>query len=510
MKLERTKNAKKGIAWGLIERLITVLFTFVIRTVIIKTLGKEYLGLNSLFTSILQILNLSELGFSSAVVYSLYKPVAEEDYNTIGAILQFYKKVYRVIGLSILLVGIVLIPFLPHLIKGNVPDDVNLIVLYLLYLSGSACSYLLFAYKNAILVAYQKNNIVSSINTWVHLGVYILQIVGLFIFENYYWYVILLVISYIVINITTAVVANHLFPEIVVTGEIEKSVVNDIIEKVKGLFVAKLCGVTRNTLDSVFVSTFLGLGILAIYDNYYRIVYSIFTVLTIILNSIRSGVGNSLVTESKEKNYEDFHKFVFLYSWISGWCLICLMCLFQPFMHLWMGKEMMLNNLYIFIFGIYFYSLSLGDIRTVYFDAAGLWWYGVKYSLGESIVNVFLNWILVKWIGLSGVMISTIISIILVNFLMSSRLLYKYYFTSYKVRDFFGWHFKYACITIGICLFTVLICHNIIEKYSLKTLLLRFIICCILPNILYLLIYRRQREWKYIEPILSKLRKKNI
>ena len=507
MKLERTKNARRGITWGLIERIITVLFTFIIRTVMIKTIGKDYLGLSSLFTSVLQILNLSELGFSSAIVYSLYKPIADEDYETIGGILNFYKKVYRVIGCIILLVGIALIPFIPHLINGDVPADINLIALYLIYLSSAVFSYLLFAYKNAILVAYQKNDVVSSINVFVHLALYIFQIAGLFIFKNYYWYVILLPLSNIAINIITSIVADRMFPNIVSKGKIEKSVINDIIEKVKGLFVAKLCTATRNTLDSIFISAFLGLGVLAIYDNYYRIVYSIFTVLTIIQNSIRSGIGNSLVTETKEKNYNDFHKFVFLYSCIAGWCLSCLMCLFQPFMYLWMGKEMMLSNSYLLIFGVYFYALSLGDIRTVYFDAAGLWWYGVKYSLAESLVNVVLNWILVKCIGLSGVMLSTIISIIVVNFFISSGLLYKHFFTEYAVKDFFLWHMKYAIINVGICIFTVLICHNILYGYSFITLILRVIICCIVPSILYLLIYKRQKEWNYIQPILKKLKR---
>lgn len=503
MKLERTRNAGKGIAWGLVERIVVILFTFILRSVMVKTIGQDYLGLSSLFTSILQILNLSELGFSSAVIYSLYKPVAEEDYETIGGILNFYKKVYMVIGLIVMVFGIALFPMLPNLIKGQIPDDMNLIVLYLIYLSGSVLSYWLFAYKSAILYAYQKNAVVSKINTAVHVVIYILQAMGLIFLRDYYAYVILLPVSYIIVNISTAIAANKLLPSTYFASKIDRATIHDIVERVKGLFIAKLCVVTRNTLDSVFISAFLGLGLLAIYDNYYRIIFGIFTVFSIVLNSIRPGIGNSLVTEAKEKNYEDFHKFIFLYSWLSGASMICLVCLLQPFMYLWMGSEMMFNNYYVALFGIYFYVLTMGDIRTVYFDAAGLWWYGIRYALAESALNIILNWVLVKHFGVSGVMAATIISVLLVNFLFSSRLVYKYYFTEYNVREFFLWHVKYLVINLIVCIPTIALCHFLLNKYSILTLLLRLVVAVVVPNFLLIVIYWRQKERKYINQILS-------
>lgn len=506
MKLERTKNAKKGILWGGIEKILTIFFTFVLRTVMIDTLGSEYLGLSSLFTSILQILNLSELGFSSAIIYALYKPIAEENTRQIGAILNFYKKVYRCIGIVIFSIGLALLPFLPNLISGEIPEDINIYILYLIYLISSVISYLLFAYKNSILQAYQKNNIISIVNIIVHCILYILQIVGLYLFKCYYWYVILLPFSNVAINILTAIMADKLYPDIEIRGKIDKKTLESIIEKIKGLFVSKLCTATRNTMDSIFVSAFLGLTTLAIYDNYYRIIYSIFTLLNIIMNSIRAGIGNSMITESKEKNYNDFHKFIFYYSWISGWVLNCLVCLFQPFMYIWMGDNLMLENIYIVILGIYFYSLTLGDIRTVYFDAAGLWWKGIRYSILESIVNLVLNWILVLYLGLAGVLLSTILSILIVNFGMSSHLIYRYYFTDYSVMDFFKWHIKYGLVVIGVCIITFAICQKIFPTYSNIGFLGRGIICIIIPNISFTIIYSLFYEKCYVKDVIKFLK----
>ena len=116
MKLERTKNAKRNIAFGIINKIVTLFLPFIIRMVMIREIGAEYLGLSSLFSSILQVLNITEFGFSSAVVYSMYKPIADDDNETLCAILNFYRKIYFVIGLIITVLGLIILPFLKFFI----------------------------------------------------------------------------------------------------------------------------------------------------------------------------------------------------------------------------------------------------------------------------------------------------------------------------------------------------------------------------------------------------------
>ena len=212
MKLSRTQNAKRNIAFGLINKIVTLLFPFIIRMVMIREIGAEYLGLGSLFSSILQVLNITELGFSSAVVYSMYKPIADDDTDTLCAILNFYRKMYICIGTIIALLGIILIPFLHFFINGTVPDNINIYVLYVMYLSSSVISYLLFAYKNSLISAYQRADVISNINTVIQLFVYIAQCIILITIKNYYLYVVMLFFGSILQNIFTEITSKRLFP----------------------------------------------------------------------------------------------------------------------------------------------------------------------------------------------------------------------------------------------------------------------------------------------------------
>ena len=188
MKLEKTKNARRNILFGILNKVITMFLPFVVRSVIIYALSAEYLGLNSLFSSILQVLNLTELGFSSAIVYSMYKPIAENDDETICALLNFYRKIYFIIGCVVLSLGLLLLPFLDKLINGDVPDNINIYILYLCYLVNTVLSYMMFAYRSSLLNAHQRTDIISNINTITLGSMYFLQIIVLIATKNYYTY----------------------------------------------------------------------------------------------------------------------------------------------------------------------------------------------------------------------------------------------------------------------------------------------------------------------------------
>ena len=162
MRLAKTKNAVRNIFFGAVFKIITLLGPFIIRTMILWIMGSEYIGLNSLFTSILSFLSLAELGVGSALVYSMYKPIAEDDQDMICALLNLYRKMYRIIGMIILGVGLLLLPFLNKLVKGEAPADVNLYILYLIYLFNTVISYVMFAYKQSLLTAFQRSDIISK------------------------------------------------------------------------------------------------------------------------------------------------------------------------------------------------------------------------------------------------------------------------------------------------------------------------------------------------------------
>lgn len=508
MKLDRTNNAFRNMIFGIVNKIVTLFLPFLIRTVLIKTIGMEYAGLNSLFSSILQVLNLSELGFSSAVVYSMYKPIAENDTEQVNALLAFYRKVYRIIGIVVLVVGLIIMPFLPKLVAGGYPANINVYILYLVYLFNTVISYLLFAYKGAILNAHQRVDIVSNILTITQGLMNIVQIVMLIGFKNYYGYIIWMPLFTILNNLLTAYFSDKMFPEYKCKGKISKEQLNNMKYRVSGLMVNKLCLTTRNTFDSVFISAFMGLTVSAIYGNYYYIMNAVIGLISVVSSAMLAGVGNSIQTETVEKNYNDLKKFNFLYMWLSGWCTICMLCLMQPFMILWMGKANLFPFGVVILICIYFYVLKMGDMRGLYSDAAGLWWQNRYRAVIESVMNLVLNYVLVQIWGIYGIIIATLISLFIINFLGGSGIVFKYYFKNGKFKEFLKYHLFYFVITA----INASICINIVRFIQLDNLLgliVKGIVCAIVPNIVYSIIYlnvpefREQSRW-----ILTKLRRK--
>jgi O-antigen/teichoic acid export membrane protein len=457
----RTKHAKRNIAGAFLNKGVTILLTFLTRTAIIYCLGSLYMGLNSLFTSVLQILSLAELGFGSAMVFSMYEPIAKGDDEAVCALLKLYRSIYRVIGTVVLVIGLSLMPFLKVMIKGQVPDGINLYVLYLINLLNTVMSYFLFAYKGSLLSANQRNDITSVISVAMTIICDVVQIILLVWLHNYYAYCIVLPIITVIKNLVTSVICDRLFPQYVCAGQIERKVVEDIKKRVAGLFIYKVCGVFRNSFDSIIISAFLGLAILGKYNNYYYIVSAVTSMLNMAVNSIVSGIGNSIVKESKEKNFNDFRKFQFLYMWIVGVCTVLLVCLYQPFMLIWVKADMMLGNSMMFLFCLYFWGMHVSYICYTYRQAAGLWWQDKVRPIVETFANLGLNIILVKTLGVSGVLLSTLLCLFLINAGWGAKVLFKYYFTDKKISSYFLRIVIYGAATFAACVVSYTICSKL-------------------------------------------------
>lgn len=487
-----SKNTIKNIALSGFNKIINILLPFIVRSVLISVLGVQYLGLNSLFISILQVINLAELGVSSAIVFSMYKPIAENDENTICALMNLYKNLYKVIGSLIFLLGILIIPFLKFFIKGSYPTDINIYLLYIVYLLNTVMGYFFFAYKGALLNAHQKSGVISNINSIFIIVQNIIQIILLLIFRNYYAYIIVMPIFTVLNNVKVAILVNKMYPMYKPRGKLNKEVTKNINKKVKGLLISKICNTTKTTFDSIFISSFVGLTAVAIYSNYYYVMASILSFLVIITNAMIASVGNSLILETVEKNYSDMMKFNFIYSWISGICTVCLLCLYQPFMKLWVGEEMTYPIHIVIAFCMYFYAINLGGIRAIYHDAAGLWWEARYRAILESILNLVLNIILTARFGVFGTIVGTLISLIIVNYGYGTQIVFKYYFKGFKVKYFYFEHIKYTLVTTINCIITYFII-NKINDTGILDLIIKLVICLIIPNIINYMIYRKNK-----------------
>lgn len=493
MKLNKTKNTIRNIIFGVITKIVQLILPFVIRTVFIYTLGIEYLGLNSLFTSILSVLSLSELGIGSAMVFSMYKPLADGDTDTICALMNLYRKCYRIIGLVITSIGILLLPFLQYLIHGKVPVGINIYIIYLITLFGTSITYFLFAYKNCILQVYQRNDIINKITVCLSLIQYTLQITILIFLKNYYCYLFVVPLISASNNIVIAFIVSRKYRQYTPIGKVPKSIIDNIKKRVYALLLYKIGGIVLNSVDNIVISACLGLTILAVYNNYYYIITAIFGFLSIISLSMLAGVANSIVTESVEKNYNDFKTFLFMDLWIVGWCAITLFCLYQPFMKLWVGVDYMFSDITVLLITILFYVWRIGDIVGVYKDGLGMWFEDRFRPFIGAVVNLVVNIILVNIIGINGVILSSIISILTITFPIAALTLFKNYF-HISSKEFFFIQIKHFLIVLtgGIC--TYLLC-NLVTINSFVGLFIRMLICIIVPNVIMLLFYHRSQQF---------------
>lgn len=513
MKIERTKNASRNIVFGVILKIYTLAVPFLIRTLMIYFMGVEYLGLNSLFTSILQVLNLTELGVGSAMVYSMYKPIVDDDKEKICQLMRLYRTYYRVIGLVIAVVGCILIPFIPNLIAedslATLPPEINVYILYGLNLAATVLSYWLFAYKNCLLDAHQRNDISSKISIVITTLQYGLQIVAI-IFANYYIYVIVALATQALKNVITSLITTKMYPDFKPVGKMSKSEIKNINRRILDLFTSKIGGTVTNSFDTIVVSTFLGLTVLAIYQNYFYILTAITGMIYIIFNSCTAGIGNSIISETKEKNYNDFKKFTLLTMWIVAFCTSCFLGLFQPFMQVWVGEELMLEFSFVILFCIYFVFYEMNAFFSLFKDAAGAWHEDRWRPLISSLANLAMNLIFVQFWGLYGVILSTILSqaVISIPWLLHNlftTIYDKKYFKTYVVNIFF-----YLIVIIAVSCITYLPCYFVDFDNACITFFVRLIICCIVPNVIFILLYYRTVEFKQVLQLANRITKGKI
>ena len=495
MKIERTKNATRNIMFNGMSQMMSMLIPFIMRSIILNFLGVEYLGLGGLFRSILSILNLAELGVGSAMVFSMYKPIAEDDTETICALMKLYRKFYRIIGLFILTVGLILTPFLPNLINGEVTADVNIYVLYYMNLGSTVLSYWLFAYKNCLLSAHQRGDISSKIAIVVHLTEYVLKILALILFRNYYMYLAIQIIAQVANNIFVALRVSKKYPNYSPRGNLPKEKVHGIASRVRDLFTSNFSYVISNSADTLVISSFLGLTVLAIYQNYYFIISSLKTLIEVIVGACLAGIGNSLVTESTEKNYRDFKKMTILFGWLMSVSGPMLLCMYQPFMYIWMGEENMLEFGYVICFVIYFYSIGMNKLTSMFKDAAGIWKIDKWRPLTAAFVNLALNLATVNWIGLYGVLLSTVISIVFIQIPWIFHNLFKAVFPHEHLWEYVRMFSSIVAIEFICCIASWFAC-SFINMGVWPTLFINASISFVIPNIIFFAVYGRNEMFK--------------
>ncbi|MGM9637095.1 MAG: lipopolysaccharide biosynthesis protein [Eubacteriales bacterium] len=490
----RTGKSIHNIIGGFIYRLISIVFPFIIRTVMIQTIGVQYLGINSLFTSILSVLSLSELGVGSALVFNMYRPMAENDTDRICALVKVYRDFYHVIGAVILAIGLLLLPALKFLISGTYPEDINIYVLYLIYLGNTVLSYFLFAYKKSLWEAGQNNGIENKLAAFTNTLMYIGQIVVLLLFRNYYVYIILLPLSTLLQNLMRNCLVNKMYPQYQCRGRVEPGFIKELFSKVKALLGHKIGTTVVTSADSIVISSMFGLEVLAVYSNYYQILNALIGFVTVIYTAITASVGNSIITATKERVFRNFKTLTFMNNWLVGWFSVCLLCLYQPFMRIWMGDSLMFPFHIVILFVAYFYSWLIRRIGLTYKDAAGMWEQDFWKPYIGAVLNFMSNIILCYFIGIEGVLISTIIVMTFIYFPWETRVLFKCLFQR-SAREYVLKMAGYVFVTAVNCCITYYVC-GFVQGQGMIALLMKALLCIVIPNMVYLIAYFWMPEFK--------------
>ena len=503
MKLNKTKNVFKGSIFGLLNKAVMMIFPFIIRTITIKYLGENYLGLNSLFTSILQVVSLANLGFGSAIVYALHKPLAEDNYDKISSLLKLYKKIYNIISVVILALGLVVMPFLPHLIKSDCPPDINLYLLYSIFLLNTVLSYQFGAFNISMLQANQRNDLIYLIYTILNSIMYSAQIIVLIFAKNFYIYAALLPATTLLINLSITIVVKKKYTYLDKNAKSDPEDRKEIIQKTKPLIVHKIGYILINSLDNIVISTLLGLQSLAVFSNYYYIVTSLTAVIDIFYNSFLGGVGNSLQSETKEYNYDLFQRISLFFCWIVGMFTTVMFVSFQSFMRFWVGENMMLGMSSVALFSLYFYSWQFRIPGMIYEDAKGLWDKDVIKPILGIVVNIGLNFLLVYLIGVNGAVISTIIIMFFIYFPFETHIVSKNIFDG-KKKKIYLYNVLYLCIMLISCVGSYFATKYISLGSDLLSFFVYAAIGFLIYNILFVSVMFKNRHFKfYVNKVTS-------
>ncbi|MBR0092460.1 MAG: oligosaccharide flippase family protein [Lachnospiraceae bacterium] len=489
--MNRSRNVSRNLISGILYQIISLILPFAVRTLLIYRMGVEYVGLSNLFSSILVVLSISELGFGNALVFHMYKPIAEGNTEEVNGLLNFYRRIYRVIGFIVAAIGVLIVPFLPLLVKGEYPNDINIVIVYFIYLTNTVLSYLVFSYSRSLFIASQRVDYDTNIRLITVILKHGLQILILLHFSNYYVYAVVIPLSQLFNNLATFYYSRKKYPQYRCEGRVDKKTLDNIIKQVKGLFIQKIGQIVYESFDSIVISAFLGLSMLGIYNNYYYILTSLTGFLYILYSSLRPSVGNSIVKESKEKNKIDFYRFNFGYVWLTGWMAITMFVLYQPFMRLWVGENYMLPTGIPLLLAIYFFVSKECNMLAVYSEAAGLWYENRYTSLIASLMNLIINIILVNRIGLYGVILSSIVCALIVSNIGFMRTLFKHYFENLREGTYYLIK-QYAYIALFICVgyFTWRIC-ELIRCQGVIELFTKGIVCMLFPNVIMFLLFRK-------------------
>lgn len=506
----RVKNSIYNFVTSIGAQFVTVVMSFVCRTVFIQKLGESYLGISGLFENVLSMLSLAELGIGTAILYRLYEPLAQKNVSRIQAWMHFYKTAYRVIAIIVACVGLCLIPFLPVLINdyeklGEL--GINAVFVFCLFLFKSVSSYLFFSYRSAIVRADQKQYILTIVSYVIIILTNVLRILSLILFKDFIVYIVIAVVMVLVENIVFAIISQKLYPYISQKPKekVTKSEVKETIKDCFALFLYRLNAIVLKSTDNIVLSVFIGLNAIAVYSNYLIFYTTINSLITNVFGSIVHSIGNLHTTKNTSHEYLVFKATVFAAIILGSTAGVGIFVVSDELIRVWIGEKWVIAQPFAMLMGIELFTVSLCTALSKFRNALGLFQHAKYRPIFSAIVNVVVSVALVNFWGISGVILGTITAYWTTFLVFDPVVLHKHGFKGeYPVSKFYFMVFANLALAFLIGFALKIVCAYISVGTGWIPVIIHTVICGITTPLLLCVVNWKRDETQYLFSLVKK------
>lgn len=495
--VSRTKNVTVNASLGIITQVIRIFIEFIIRTVFINVLGSEYLGVNGLFTNVLTILSFAELGIGNAIIFSMYKEIANNNVEKIKSLMQLYKKSYITIGSVVLIIGLLITPFIKLMINDTPNISESIYFIYILFLLNTSVSYF-YAYKKAIISAHQKEYIINIYRLIVEVIKAVLQIVILILTKNFVLYLIIQIFCTLLDNLLASRKADKLYSYLKDKDvkKLDSEETKGIFSNVRSLVMYKFGSIVLNGTDNIIISKMLGLVTVGVVSNFNLLINTIVTLVGSILNGFTASIGNLNTNNDINKQENVFKQLFLLCVWIYGFCSIAFVILANDFVKLWVGELYQLPLLSIFAIVLHLYVNGIQFAGYTYRITMGLFNRGKYCPIIAAILNILLSILLCYKLGLAGIIFATSISRLVTTTWYDIYMVYRVKFKKSPLTFYLRYVLYFIFVlSIGFVSYELV---SLIKYSGVFGFVLKTISCIIIPNALFLLIFFKTKEFKEI------------
>lgn len=504
----RTEYSILNILTGVGGYFLNTVLGFICRMVFVRCLAAEYLGVNGLFTNILTMLSLAELGVGSAIVYALYKPLAENDEEKIASLMRLYSKAYRMIGTVIAIVGLALMPFIKLIIQDQPNISESIYLLYAINLFNTASSYF-FSYRSSLLIAAQRNYIVGGINYAITILQSILQMIFLLKFRNYLGYLLIQTAGTFVYNILVSYVAGRQFPFIRKknVNPLPKNEQKVLFSNIRDLMIYKVSGLLVNSTDNILITFFRGLATTGVASNYTLLVNTLNSLLSQVFNGLTASIGNHNAIESTEKRYQMFSFLNMTNFWIFGWAALGIFFCSSDLVQLCFGEEYVLSKEIPFVMALNFFSVGMMNAVWTYKHTLGLFHYGRFIQFFTGVLNIVFSVLLGTYWGLFGILFATFVARAFTSLWYDPYAVFKYGFEK-SPFEYVKKIVKYL-IVLAISAILCQLSFIIVKGSLVAQTLFKILLCSIVTNLVFIVAFYKAPEFKmlktYIRRIIEKV-----